>query len=286
MIWLLKKILDFIQPLTMKDDLSLINIAPKSNFIIAVSYVDAEVYAVELISTFLSKVFAIEFVLKCFLVLIISTSLFILCYILPLYLYEKYFESTKESSFYSFCRYKITYIYVKYLNQQYVLEELSGKFLLFYRLYFSIGIFIFISTGSFIVLGSYFLFLLLNGLILFEGVLRKENSLFWAYFVKILSYGTCAKYLGNPWSSVATGALKVIPKFSKPMIKTGAKCLFFAGCAEHVYQDSKVLYTTSQLASWKMECWAMGEDLPYNPKEFVPKNSVITKLVDYVVDEK
>ena len=30
----------------------------------------------------------------------------------------------------------------------------------------------------------------------------------------------------------------------------------------------------------------MGEDLPYNPKEFVPKNSVITKLVDYVVDEK
>ena len=70
------------------------------------------------------------------------------------------------------------------------------------------------------------------------------------------------------------------------MIRTGAKCLFFAGCAEHVYQDSKVLYTTSQLASWKIECWAMGEDLPYNSKEFVPKNSVITKLVDYVVDEK
>ena len=127
MIWLFKKILDFIQPFTMKDDLSLINTAPKSNVIIAVSYADTEAYAVELINNFLSKVFTTQFLLKCFLVLIISTSLFILCYILPLYLYEKYFESTKESSFYSFCRYKITYIYVKYLNQQYVLEELSGK---------------------------------------------------------------------------------------------------------------------------------------------------------------
>jgi hypothetical protein len=35
-----------------------------------------------------------------------------------------------------------------------------------------------------------------------------------------------------------------------------------------------------------MECWAMGEDLPYNPKEFVPKNSVITKLVDSYVENK
>ena len=179
MIWLFKKILDFIQPFTMKDDLSLINTAPKSNVIIAVSYADTEAYAVELINNFLSKVFTTQFLLKCFLVLIISTSLFIFCYILPLYLYRRFFKSTKKSSFYSFCRHNMLYIYVKYLNQQYVIEELSVNFLLFYRFYSSIGILIFISTGSFIVLGSYFLFLLLNGLILFERVLRKENCLFW-----------------------------------------------------------------------------------------------------------
>jgi hypothetical protein len=177
---------------------------------------------------------------------------------------------------------------VKYLNQQYVLEELSGRFLLFYRFYFSIGIFIFVSTGSFVVLGSYFLFLLLNGFILFEGVIRKENSLFWVYFVKILSYDTCVKYLGNPWSSVASGAVKLLPKFSKPMIKTGAKCLFFVGCAEHVYQDlgSKPAHTASQLVSWKMECWAMEEKLPYNPEKFIPKDSVVTKVVDFCVAKK
>ena len=287
MIFLFKnKVLDFIQPFSTTDGLFSTNLGSKNNGIIAVSYADAELYFVELVKTFLSNVLTIQFAFKCLFVLILLVSFIILFYILPLYLYRKFFRNIKIDSFYSFCRYNIVYTYVKYLNQQYVIEKLSGRFLFFYRFYFSIGIFIFVSTGSFVVLGSYFLFLFLNGFILLEGVIRKENSVFWVYFVKILSYDTCVKYLGNPWSSVAPGAVKLLPKFSKPMIKTGAKCLFFAGCAEHVYQDSKVLHTTSQLVSWKMECWAMGEKLPYNPEKFIPKDSVVTKLVDFCVVKK
>lgn len=287
MFFLLKnKVLDFIQPFNTTSDLSSINLESKNNGIIAVSYADAELYFIELVNTFLSNVLTIRFAFKCFFVLILLVSFIILFYILPLYLYRKFFRSIKIDSFYSFCRYKIVYTYVKYLNQQYVLEELSGRFLLFYRFYFSIGIFIFVSTGSFVVLGSYFLFLFLNGFVLVEIVGRKEHSFFWNYFVNVISYEKCTLLLGNPGSAISAGVLKVMPKFSKPMIKTGAKCLFFAGCAEHVYQDSKVLHTTSQLVSWKMECWALGEDLPYKPKEFVPKDSVVTKLVDFCVAKK
>jgi len=99
---------------------------------------------------------------------------------------------------------------------------------LVYRVYFSISVFIFISTGSFIPLGSYLLFLLINGFVLIEIVGRKEHSFFWSYFVEIISYEKCKLLLGNPGSSVGVGILKILPKISKPMVKTGVKILFFA----------------------------------------------------------
>ena len=72
------------------------------------------------------------------------------------------------------------------------------------------------------------------------------------------------------------------------MIQSGAKLVFFTGGAEFLYQDlgAKPVHTAGQLWSWKMECWATGESLPYDPEKFIAKKSIITKLVDSYVDNK
>ena len=237
-------------------------------------------------NSFFIKVFSIKFFCKCLIFLIFIIILISFILILPTYLYKIFTLNSRNESFLSFWRYTFNNNYVIYLNQQYVLEELSGNILLVYRIYFSIGIFYFVSTGSFIILGSYFLFLLINSFVIIEIIVRKNNSFFWNYFIRVISYKKCKLLLGNPGSAIGTGLVKVLPKISKPMVKAGGKVLFFAGCCEHVYQGSKVVDTASQLTSWKMECLATGENLPYQSKPFVPKDSVITKMIDFYFENK